>query len=73
MTYYIKIPVGDRVYCYKLLPFGDIQRIECHGVVILDIYKHHNNRYDLLGFFYDQKVIVGPFMYRSKKELNVDI
>ena len=65
----IFIPSENITYVYDILRYEDCQRIECHGIVILDICKHHNHRYDLHGFFYARKVIVGPFSFRSKKEL----
>lgn len=56
-------------YSYSLRFLEGYTRIDREGVVILDITKHHNHRYDLHGFFYAKKVIIGPYSYRTKKEL----
>lgn len=69
MKYVIQIPRGDALCCYFLLPSGNFQRIDCDGIVILDIWKVHNHNYSFQGFFYARKCIVvrGPF--GTKKEL----
>ncbi len=66
----IFIPAENTTYVYDILRYNDYQRIECDGIVILDICKYHNHRYDLHGFFYARKAIVGPFSFKSKKELH---
>lgn len=67
--YYFSIPHNGLNYSYSLRNLDGYMRIDRDGVVILDITKHHNHRYDLQGFFYAKKIIVGPYSYRSKKEL----
>lgn len=69
MRYSITIPDGARLWCYSILPFGDFQRIDVDGVVILDICKFHNHRYDLQAFFYARKHIVSCRSFSTKKEL----
>ena len=72
MKFRISIPIPGERYSYRcfLLSFNSpYERIDFPGVVILDIVKHHDHRYDLQGFFYEKKVIVGPYLFRSKKEL----
>ena len=65
----VSIPYDGVSYRYPLLRSADFQRIELSGVVILDIFKIHNHRYELFGFFYRQKIILGPSVYSSKKGL----
>ena len=65
----IYIARNGMTYVYDLLRYCDRERIDCDGVVIFDIVKYHNHRYDLHGFFYAKKVIVGPYSFKSKKEL----
>lgn len=69
MLYTISIPHDGTSYCYHLLSHTGFQRIELAGVVILDIFKIHDHRYELRGFFYRNKVILGPYFYGTKKEL----
>lgn len=70
MKYSIIVPRGTERWYYSVLPFGDYQRIDVDGVVIFDIYKYHNHRYDLQAFFYARKVIVSNRSFSSKKELH---
>ena len=69
MYYGFNIPCNGLNYHYSLRNLEGYKRIDCPGVAILDISKHHNHRYDLHCFFYEKKAIVGPYSYRSKKEL----
>lgn len=69
MKLYVSVPRGDYLCTYPLLSSGDYQRIDCDGVVILDIQKVHDHRYYLSGFFYARKVILSERVYSSKKEL----
>ena len=69
MRYDIRIPYGDTTRCYSLLHCSDSQRIELDGVVILDVWKIHNHRYCLQGFFYRCKVIVPILAFSTKAEL----
>ncbi|MBQ2858611.1 MAG: hypothetical protein IJA45_01820 [Oscillospiraceae bacterium] len=69
MDYIIYVPRGS-VYCsYLLLSCGDFQKIVVEGVVVFDIAKYHNHRYDLDAFFYSSKRIVSRRSFRSKREL----
>ena len=65
----INIPCGDCDCYYRLLPAGDYQRIDVEGVVIFDIHKVHDHRYDLKAFFYANKVIVSTCSYSTKSKL----
>ena len=56
-------------HCYPLYLSGGFQRIDCPGVVVLDIWKIHDHRYELRGFFYRQKIILADRTYKTKKEL----
>lgn len=69
MTYNIIVPRGTDSWFYTLLPFGNFQKIVIEGVVVLDIVKHHNHRYDFDAFFYSSKRIISGRTYRTKKEL----
>lgn len=65
----INIPKDGSLWCYHLLPFGDYQRIDCEGVVIFDIWKIHNHRYEMHAFFYSRKIIVPLSSFSTKREL----
>lgn len=69
MYWSFTIPDNGLNYSYSLRNLDGYCRIDREGVVVLDITKYHNHRYDLQGFFYAKKVIVGPYSYRTKKEL----
>lgn len=69
MTYYINIPYGNGNHFYRLLPFGDFQEIDVPGVLIFNIWKYHDHRYDLEGFFYSTKKIISCISFKSKKDL----
>lgn len=68
MRYEVRIPHNDTLYCYRLLP-ADYQRIDLSDVVILDIWKIHDHRYDMCAFFYRQKIICSTRSFSTKKEL----
>lgn len=68
MKYEVCIPHNGSLYSYRLL-LRDSQRIELQDVVILDICKVHNHRYDLCAFFYRQKIICNTRSFGTKKEL----
>lgn len=68
--YSIIVPRGTENWLYYILQFSDYQRIDVDGVVIFDVHKIHNHRYDLQAFFYANKVIVSLRSYSSKKELH---
>lgn len=70
MRYSIIVPRGSERWCYSVLPYGDYQRIDVDGVVIFDICKYHNHRYDLQAFFYSKKVIISFRSFLTKKELH---
>lgn len=69
MKYLIRIPCNGMLYCYNLLPSGGYQKIVRDGVVVFDIVKRHNHRYELSAFFYARQYIVWPRIYSTKKEL----
>lgn len=69
MRYTVYIPNGSGYYSFPLLSSSDYQRIRVPGVVIFDLYKVHNHRYDLKAFFYRSEVIVSTRSFRTKKEL----
>lgn len=69
MKHVIQIPCDGMLYCYNLLPSGGYQKIVRDGVVVMDIVKHHDHRYELSAFFYAQKKIVWPRSYSTKTEL----
>lgn len=60
------IDVGE--YRFYFMP-GSSQRIEVPGVVIIDLFKHHNHSYSYKAFFYDKKVIVSACYCNSKTKL----
>lgn len=68
MRCYIDICIDGVCYSYPLLNL-DYQRIERPGVLIFDIWKKHNHRYELLAFFYQKKIIVGCSVFSTKAEL----
>lgn len=67
--YTIIVPRDAENWLYEILPYGDSQRIDVDGVVIFDIFKVHNHRYDLQAFFYSNKIIVSSRSFTTKKEL----
>ena len=69
MRYVIQVPRGDVYFCYPLYLSSGFQRIDCDGVVILDICKVHNHKYVVCGFFYRQKIILSNRVFTTKKEL----
>lgn len=69
MNYIVQIPVDGIFHCFPLHLSGGFQRIDCDGVVILEIRKVHNHRYVLRGFFYRQKIILSERVFSTKKEL----
>lgn len=82
----ITVPRGSENYNFTILPGKrNFQKIVVEGVVVFDIYKHHDHRYDLDSFFYASKRIVSGRMYTTKsklygaiqkllqEELNVDV
>lgn len=68
---YWSFTINDKglFYTYSLEHLDGHYRVDRPGIVILDISKYHNHRYDLHGFFYEKKSIVGPYSFRSKREL----
>lgn len=67
----ITIPRGSEYWLYTILPHGrNFQKIVVEGVVVFDIYKHHDHRYDLDAFFYTSKRIVSGRTYTSKSKLH---
>lgn len=69
MYWSFTIPHNGLNYSYSLRHLDGYMRVDREGVVILDIVKYHDHRYDLHGFFYSKKIIVGPYSFRTKKEL----
>lgn len=69
MVYSIIVPRGTENWHYTLLGYGDYQSIDLDGVLIMQIWKVHNHRYDLQAFFYRTKTIIGCRSYGTKKEL----
>lgn len=70
MRFTIDIPTGrGTLYSFSLPSHFKAIRMEVPDVVILDVYKFHDHRYDLSGFFYKNKVILSSRSFGSKKEL----
>ena len=82
----ITVPRGAENWYFTILPNGrSFQKIVVEGVVVLDIFKRHNHRYDLDAFFYASKHIVSGYTFTTKsklygaiqkllqEELNVDV
>ena len=65
------VPRGAERWYYSLLP-GDrrFQKIVVEGVVVFDIVKVHDHRYNLDAFFYDSKRIVSGLSFSSKLKLH---
>lgn len=65
------IPIEELNYYYTLLPGNSTSQIIDHyGVVYLAIYKVHDHRYDLAGFFYQSRCLIVPRSYTTKTKLH---
>lgn len=69
MRYFICIPHDGSRFYYPLLYHSDFQCIDVDGVVLLYIWKIHNHKYQLEGFFYSSKVIISCRTFGTKQEL----
>ena len=69
MDFSFYIPFKGCHWCYRLLPYGDFQMISVDGFCYLEIYKYHNHRYEIAGFFYLSRHLIRPRLYRTKREL----
>lgn len=65
----LSIPSGDHIYYFRIPVDFNSCRIEVPGVVIIDLFKVHDHRYDIQAFFYNEKVICSSRSFRSKTEL----
>lgn len=67
----ITVPRGSENWYFTILPGKrNFQKIVVEGVVVFDIYKHHDHRYDLDAFFYASKRIVSGRIYTTKSKLH---
>ena len=67
----IIVPRGEENWSFTILPGNrNFQKIVVEGVVVFDIYKHHNHRYDLDAFFYASKRIVSGLSFTTKSKLH---
>lgn len=67
--YYFFIKHNGLNYYHSLCNLYDYNIIDHEGTVFLHFVKHHDHRYELHGFFYAKKLLVGPYFFRSKREL----
>lgn len=69
MQYRISIPHDGWNFVFDLLSSGDFESIVVDGVVVFQIAKRHNHRYEFDAFFYASKRIYTGYCFKSKKEL----
>ena len=67
MDYTFIIPDGEHRWYYHL--DSDYLRIVHEGVLIMNIWKTHNDKYHIEGFFYRSKRIYSQRTLSTKEEL----